>query len=103
MGPDYPTCIADWLRREDSNLQSPDPESGGLPISRLLSTSLHFIARCRACSNPQPETFSRGAPHATAAQDCVDVLTRGGAIAQGFSVMIYEFVAALQEGRIMTM
>src|SRR3989304_2610171 len=26
-----------WLRREDSNLQSPDPESGGLPISRLLN------------------------------------------------------------------
>src|SRR6516165_5388425 len=26
-----------WLRRKDSNLQSPDPESGGLPISRLLS------------------------------------------------------------------
>src|SRR5689334_10230256 len=26
-----------WLRRKDSNLQSPDPESGGLPISRLLN------------------------------------------------------------------
>src|SRR5438552_2820042 len=25
------------MRREDSNLQWPDPESGGLPISRLLN------------------------------------------------------------------
>src|SRR5690349_7966243 len=28
-----------WLRRKDSNLQSPDPESGGLPISRLLNAA----------------------------------------------------------------
>ena len=29
-----------WLRRKDSNLQSPDPESGGLPISRLLKLAV---------------------------------------------------------------
>src|SRR5208282_2650779 len=34
-----------WLRRQDSNLQSPDPESGGLPISRLLSVRSDCIDR----------------------------------------------------------
>src|SRR5882757_3398719 len=28
-----------WLRRQDSNLQSPDPESGALPIWPLLSAA----------------------------------------------------------------
>src|SRR5262249_61276463 len=40
-----------WLRRNDSNLQSPDPESGGLPISRLLSSyqniAKHRVSRHR--------------------------------------------------------
>jgi hypothetical protein len=34
-----------WLRRKDSNLQSPDPESGGLPISRLLKVANDKIKR----------------------------------------------------------
>src|SRR3972149_5936371 len=36
-----------WLRRKDSNLQSPDPESGGLPISRLLK--LPSFAESQGC------------------------------------------------------
>src|SRR5450755_2254874 len=31
-----------WLRREDSNLQSPDPESGALPVWPLLSAALIY-------------------------------------------------------------
>src|SRR5208282_6005510 len=34
-----------WLRRKDSNLQSPDPESGALPIWPLLSASANITKR----------------------------------------------------------
>src|SRR5229473_2717807 len=34
-----PSRTLRWLRREDSNLQSPDPESGALPVWPLLSAS----------------------------------------------------------------
>src|SRR5271167_306633 len=34
-----------WLRRQDSNLQSPDPESGALPIWPLLSAALKYNQR----------------------------------------------------------
>src|SRR5208282_4106711 len=38
-------CKNRWLRRQDSNLQSPDPESGALPIWPLLSAALKYNQR----------------------------------------------------------
>jgi hypothetical protein len=43
MGPFQAVCRfgrgRSKLRREDSNLQHPDPESGVLPVGRLLNTA----------------------------------------------------------------
>jgi hypothetical protein len=90
MGPSDargPHCNASWLRREDSNLQSPDPESGGLPISRLLSASLIYTHRGDLFQEPR----RRGAPLPARSSVACRL------IAQGFRVMVDEFVAALKQ------
>src|SRR5260370_19275215 len=77
-----------WLRREDSNLQSPDPESGGLPISRLLSASLIYTHRRDLFQAPRRRRSASGAARSSVACRF---------IAQGFRVMVDEFVAALKQ------
>src|SRR5437588_12089729 len=85
MGPVLPEQRVGWLRREDSNLQSPDPESGGLPISRLLSADFTY-------SGEPPRFQVRFG------------LTGGcGAVAQGLGVMVDQLIASLQQGGVAAM
>ncbi len=65
-GPSRPGVVFE-LRRKDSNLQSPDPESGGLPISRLLNeSSAEIKLRIAASQVYQPgrsQEFARTRPN----------------------------------------
>src|ERR1700691_5525927 len=52
--------LVTWLRRQDSNLQSPDPESGALPIWPLLSAALKYNQRpSRAPPHPRATLSAR--------------------------------------------
>jgi hypothetical protein len=93
-----------WLRREDSNLQSPDPESGGLPISRLLS-AIFSLYRDEAlvpipAGKTRPFTICVVIGFAYTKdrkrrQESIRSSVRGSAVTQDLSVMVDEFVAAL--------
>ena len=43
------TCGGNWLARKDSNLQSPDPESGALPLGHSPAAQGEILAEWRAC------------------------------------------------------
>jgi hypothetical protein len=81
-----------WLRREDSNLQSPDPESGALPIWPLLSAAFIY--------NHLRSHFQGAAQHLPAA---IMKLVGGRGVAQRFSVMVDELVAARKQGGVLAM
>src|SRR3977135_1736486 len=82
-----------WLRRQDSNLQSPDPESGALPIWPLLSAApqninngldaRHLASELRACQILSMRALS----------------DRG--MAQRFGVPIHQRVASREQRRIL--
>src|SRR5437870_13002079 len=78
-----------WLRRQDSNLQSPDPESGALPIWPLLSAAFIY-------NHPRThfQEATRGVPTARES-------VRGGGVTERFGVMIDEFVASRKQRRVL--
>src|SRR5580700_6700716 len=75
-----------WLRRQDSNLQSPDPESGALPIWPLLSAALKYNQRL-SCAPPHRRDAT-----------CATLSDRR--VAQRLGVSIHERVASREQRRV---
>src|SRR6266478_6853717 len=82
-----------WLRRQDSNLQSPDPESGALPIWPLLSAAPQNITNGHHARHLASESRARRRSHRCALSN------RG--MAQRFGVPIHQRVASREQRRIL--
>src|SRR5271163_2614365 len=113
IGARLPCVRENWLRREDSNLQSPDPESGALPIRLLLSAQAIIYSRhrdMRPCAPLPPRTYRpcagssydvRGARIARVFR--ADARSACGGESQRLGVMVDQLVAALEQRRILAM
>src|ERR1700683_2507616 len=78
--------LVTWLRRQDSNLQSPDPESGALPIWPLLSAALKYNQR-----------LSCAPPHR---RDAACRMLPDRRVAQRLGVSIHQRVASREQRRV---
>src|SRR5713101_1542841 len=100
MGPssraDFSWPANRWLRRQDSNLQSPDPESGALPIWPLLSAAPQNITNGHHARHLASVMRTRG-PH----RNRRALSDRG--MAQRFGVPIHQRVASREQRRILAM
>src|ERR1700722_18292156 len=84
-----------WLRRQDSNLQSPDPESGALPIWPLLSAAPQNITNGHHARHLGSEMRRRE----NASKSMRALSDRG--MTQRFGVPIHQRVASREQRRIL--
>src|SRR5713226_5671003 len=99
MGPssraDFSWPANRWLRRQDSNLQSPDPESGALPIWPLLSAAPQNITNGHHARHLASVMRARE----TASKSTRALSDRG--MTQRFGVPIHQRVASREQRRIL--